>query len=205
MTGATVLVPGARRAIGTLDDPPDGSDACVVACPPHPRHGGHRGDSRLRAVSDTLVKRGVACLRLDYGDWDRGHGECEDARNALRWAYERYETLGLFGYSFGGGIAAVAAATVDVPLRGVALLAPVAALGTDDGDLDAVDAVAAIDVPLSLVVGARDTTADWRPVAAAAEPTGATVTTLDAGHGFGGVTSDVTDAVANFFADRLRA
>ncbi|WP_188876759.1 alpha/beta hydrolase [Halarchaeum nitratireducens] len=205
MTDATVLVPGARRVVGTLDAPVEGSDACVVACPPHPRHGGHRGDARLRAVSDALAERGVACLRFDYGDWDRGRGEREDARNALRWARERYETLGLFGYSFGGGIAALAAASVDVPLRGVALLAPVAALDADDGDLDVPDAVTAIDVPLSLVVGTRDATADWRPVVAAAESAGASVTTLDADHAFAGATSEAVETIARFLANRLRA
>ncbi|GGM56252.1 alpha/beta hydrolase [Halarchaeum rubridurum] len=200
-----MLVPGARRVVATLDEPPDGSNACVVACPPHPQYGGRRDDARLRAVGNALVARGVACLRFDYGDWDRGHGEREDARNACRWAHERYDRVGCCGYSFGGGVAALAAASVDVPLRGVALLAPVASLDGDDGDLDVVAALADIDAPLRLVVGERDATADWRPVAAAADSVGATVTTLDAEHGFAGRADDAADLLAGFLADGLRA
>ncbi len=106
-----VLVPGGRDVRATLDragdvDSTEGvaasADACVVACPPHPQHRGHRGDERLRAVSAALTGGGVDCLRFDYGDWDEGYGERADARNAVAWARDRYDRVGLFGFSFGG-------------------------------------------------------------------------------------------------------
>ncbi|GAA0310648.1 alpha/beta hydrolase [Halarchaeum salinum] len=210
MTGETVLVPGARRAVGTLYGSTGGSDACVVACPPHPQSGGHRRDTRLAAVSDALGERGIACLRLGYGGWDRGYGEREDARNALRWIRDRYDTVGLFGYSFGASIAALAAAGVDPCPAAVALLAPIA--GVEADDLDVVPAVEALDAPLCLVVGAQDTTANWWPVVAAAEsagataePDGATVTTLDADHGFADHVDEIAAAIASFLAAELRA
>ncbi|MFC6753781.1 alpha/beta hydrolase, partial [Halorubrum tibetense] len=113
----TVLVPGGRDVRATLDvaeseHDTDAStaDAIVVACPPHPQHRGHRGDERLVAVSDALTARGIDCLRFDYGPWDEGYGECADADNAVGWALDRYDRVGLFGFSFGGTVALVTAA-----------------------------------------------------------------------------------------------
>jgi len=80
--GATVLIPGTRDVRGTVDGPDD-PDTIVVACPPHPQHGGSRTDARLQAVGEALASRGVGCLRIDYGPWDEGKGEQLDARNAL--------------------------------------------------------------------------------------------------------------------------
>ena len=110
----TVLIPGGRDVRATLDiAASDGtrSDAVVVACPPHPRHGGHRGDERLVAVGDALAARGIDCLRFDYGAYDEGYGECTDADNAIGWALKRYDRVGIFGYSFGGTVALVTAAS----------------------------------------------------------------------------------------------
>jgi alpha/beta superfamily hydrolase len=103
----TVLVPGGRDVRATLDAPE--ADACVVACPPHPGMGGKRTDARLEAVSDALSPD-VACLRFDYGPWDEGYGELADARNAVAWARGEYQTVALFGFSFGGCVSLLAAA-----------------------------------------------------------------------------------------------
>lgn len=118
----TVLIPGGRDVRATLDTAAsDGggdatgngsrADAVVVACPPHPQQRGHRGDERLTAVSNALTDRGIDCLRFDYGDWDEGYGESTDADNTVGWAVERYERVGLFGFSFGGTVALVTAAS----------------------------------------------------------------------------------------------
>jgi hypothetical protein len=196
-----VVVPGARDVRATLDGE---GESIVVACPPHPQHRGHRGDPRLTAVSDALGERGIACLRFDYGEWDGGDGEREDARNAIRWATDRYDQVGVFGYSFGTAVALLAAASVENSLRGVSILAPVARLG-DDADLDATAAVAELDVPLQVLYGARDTTVDWEPVVEAARETGATVEELPSDHFFLGKHGRIGESVAEFFAERLRA
>jgi alpha/beta superfamily hydrolase len=172
-----VLVPGARDVRATLDSATttdgdratttDGdANACVVACPPHPQMGGVRSDRRLTATSDALNERGVDCLRFDYGDWDDGYGEREDARNALRWAADRYDAVGVYGYSFGGAIAILAAATVDVTVHAAAVLAPASQLAAD---LDASAAVEDLPCPLQVGYGERDETADSIPVVEAAE------------------------------------
>jgi alpha/beta superfamily hydrolase len=191
----TVLVPGARDVEATLDSPPGGASACIVMCPPHPQHRGHRGDDRLVAVAEHLVDRGVAALRFDYGDWDEGRGEREDARNALRWASERYDAVGLFGFSFGGSVAALAAATTDVELCAVSLLAPTAEL---PAGLNAADALAEVDAKLQVVYATRDTTADWEPVVERARELDCEVVELDADHFFVGKLDHVAETVGPF-------
>lgn len=217
MHSETLPIPGARDVQATLDSPDEGADAVVVACPPHPQHRGHRGDGRLTAVSEYLVDHGsaerdsagdrttsgnIACLRFDYGDWDEGHGELEDARNALRWADERYDRIGIFGFSFGGAIAALAAATTRVDLRAVSLLAPASKLAAD---LDAAAALPDIDAPVQVVYGTRDTTADWEPLVARARELDLAVVELSADHFFVGQQGKVAAAAGEFLVDNLGA
>jgi len=198
MRQETVLVPGARDVEATLDEPDDGADTCIVACPPHPQHGGHRGDRRLRAISEFLTERGVAVLRFDYGDWDDGVGEREDARNAIRAAAERFERVGIVGFSFGGAMAALAAASTDVPLCGVVLLAPAAQVADE---FDAEETLRAIDAPVRLVYGTRDTTAEWKPFYRAAEALDASTVSLEADHFFVGQSAKVGRAVGEFLTE----
>jgi len=211
----TVPIPGDRSVTGTLDRPdgsgdstesPDGVDACVVACPPHPQMGGSRSDRRLVAVADALRERGIACLRFDYGPWDGGRGERRDAGAALDWADDRYDSLGLFGYSFGGAVAVLVAA--DRPdLCGVAALAPAAELG-DDSSGDPVDAGAALDriaAPTLVVYGERDDTVDWERVVERARSAGHTVESVPADHHFVGQHRVVGERVGEFFEATLES
>ena len=213
-----ILVPGGRDVRGRLDRPDDSSDGvdtqtgldtqtgvdtCVVACPPHPQHRGHRGDERLRAVADGLTARGVDCLRFDYGDWDEGYGERADVRHAVDWARERYDHVGLFGFSFGGTLSLlVAGESRDTSRRvdAVSALAPTARI---DETLDAAATLSAIDCPTQVVYGTRDDTADWTPVVAAAEDAGATTVELAADHFFVGQADTVADHVAGWLPDAI--
>lgn len=151
------------------------------------------------AVGEALAERGVACLRFDYGEWDEGYGEREDARNAIRWAAERYGSVGVFGYSFGGAVALLAAASVEESLLVVSTLAPAARL---NDDLDAAGAVAELDAPLQVLYGARDSTVDWEPVVEAAREAGATVEELPSDHFFLGKHDPIGESVADFLAER---
>ncbi|QIO23994.1 alpha/beta hydrolase [Haloarcula sp. JP-L23] len=194
----TVHVPGGRRVVATLDSPE--TDRAVVACPPHPRYGGSRSDQRLRAVSDALGPD-VACLRFDYGPWDGGRGERVDAENALAWASERYDAVGLFGYSFGADVALRAAAEVsedDAPAA-LSVLAPPAALSNGT----AVDALDAIGCPVQVVYGDRDDTVDWKPVVERAQELGHAVESFAADHHFVGQAEKVADVVTTFLRAHL--
>ncbi|MXR21878.1 alpha/beta hydrolase [Halobacterium bonnevillei] len=198
----TVLVPGARDVEATLDAPDsdaaDDPTSCVVLCPPHPQHRGHRGDDRLLAVSEYLVDRNTAALRFDYGEWDEGMGEREDARNAIRWASERYEDAGVFGFSFGASVALLAAATVGKTLCAVSVLAPTAEL---PAGLNAVSALEDIDAPVQVVYASRDTTVDWEPVVEAAEALDYDVVELDGDHFMVGRMDTVAETVGPFLFD----
>jgi alpha/beta superfamily hydrolase len=212
----TVLIPGGRDVRATLDtaagdgggvggDANDGSraDSVVVACPPHPQHGGHRGDERLTAASDALTGRGIDCLRFDYGDWDEGYGESTDADNAVAWAVEHYERVGLFGFSFGGTVALVTAASRP-GLAGVCALAPTARLNPDADAVAALDDLVDLGVPARILYATRDSTADWEPVVERAEELGIETEAFESDHFFVGRSGDVGDSAAAFLGPRLR-
>jgi len=193
-----LCVPGPRDVRATLDR--TGGERVVVACPPHPQMGGDRSDGRLRAVSDALGDRNTDCLRFDYGPWDAGEGERTDALAALSWAGERYDSIGLFGYSFGGAVALLAAAAATPQPDAVSALAPAAGA---TGDLDPVDAVDSIGCPLQVVYGERDDTAEWGPIVDRVRSAGRTVVPFAADHFFVGQQSRVADVVASFLATEL--
>lgn len=204
MSTQTLPIPGARRVEASLDLP-EGTDSenmttCIVACPPHPEFGGHRGDPRLRAVSDALQAEGIATCRFDYAEWDQGYGEREDARNTIRWVAERADRVGCFGYSFGGAVATLATATVDVPVGVLSVLAPASRLRDD---LDAASALADVDCPVQVVYGERDDTADWKPLVEAARRRGNTVVALAADHHFVGQQDLVCETVVPFIASTI--
>ena len=203
----TVLVSGGRDVRATLDSAAnDGarSDAVVVACPPHPQHGGHRGDERLTALSDALTDRGVDCLRIDYGAWDEGYGESTDADNAVGWARERYDRVGLFGFSFGATVALVAAAARP-GLDAVCALAPTARLAPDVDAVASLDDLVALSVPTRVLYATRDSTVDWEPVVERAADLGVETTPFESDHFFVGRAGDAGEAAATFLAARLRA
>ena len=228
-SGRAVLVPGARDVRATLDttdesadtdtaagpgDPDPDTEAVVVACPPHPQHGGSRSDSRLTAVSAALGEREIDCLRFDYGPWDRGRGECRDVRAACRWAIGRYDSVGLFGYSFGATMALLAAGEAsaegapEIPTV-VSVLAPDRSdFGADrdapNPDRDAVGALDSIRCPTQILHGERDTTVEWEPVVERARERGFAVESLPADHFFVGQTGKVAKLVASFLATALR-
>lgn len=197
----TVRLPGARAVRGTLDRGGATGDAdtrrVVVACPPHPEHGGDRHDSRLRAVSDALRDRGVDCLRIDYGAFDGGRGERTDALTALDWAVDRYDSVGLFGYSFGGAVAVLAAGDRPSGLATVSALAPASQLAAG---LDVVAAVSEITVSLQIVYGTRDDTVDATRVADRAREHGHAVEAVPADHFFVGQRDRVGTLVADVLA-----
>ena len=205
-TDDTVLIPGGRDVRGTLDmaDCENGADEIVVACPPHPQFGGTRNDSRLVAVGEALGERGIDCLRIDYGEWDEGYGESTDADNAIGWALERYDRVGLFGFSFGGTVALVAAAARPC-LVAVSALAPAARI---NADVDAVEATGRIDSPIQVVYGTRDSVADWKPVVERARQRAdaghdVEVAEFSADHLFVGQYDWVAERVGQFVAERM--
>ena len=100
----------------------EGAPAAVAAlvCHPHPLHGGTMHNKVVHRVASTLHDLGAAALRFNFrgaggseGHHDRGDGEVEDARAALRWLAGRHSGARLWvaGFSFGAWIAARLAAS----------------------------------------------------------------------------------------------
>ena len=179
------------RPIRVTVDTPD-ADRAVVACPPHPQMGGTRSDPRLRAVGEALADRGVACLRFDYGPWDEGDGERQDALNVLASARDRYSSVSLFGYSFGAGVALLTAAESEP--TAVAVLAPPASLGGSD----TAAALETLSCPVQVVSGERDSTVDCEPVIERARERGDVVESIAGDHFFAGQVDRIGASVAAF-------
>lgn len=190
-----VRIPGDRDVQASLD----GGDgrAVVVACPPHPQHGGSRTDARLRAVSGSLRDEAVDCLRLDYGPWDEGRGEQQDVRNGLRWARDAYDRVGCFGYSFGASMVILVAAD-ESDVAAVSALAPAATAG--DG-YDVVAGIEAIPCPVQVIVGENDSTVDWEPVREAARTNGHATASVGGDHFFVGDLDRVAQLAGAFLAE----
>ena len=197
-----VRIAGTRDLTATLDGPAD-ADALVVACPPHPQMGGSRSDARLRAVCDVLADADVACLRFDYGPWDEGRGEQGDVRDAIAWGRERYASVGLFGFSFGAGLALLAAASLDRPPAATSVLAPLATIVEDGDVVAAVESLAADGHTAQVVYGERDETVDWEPVVAAAQEAGWPCVGVDGGHLFTGQKAHVREMVGDYLRQAL--
>lgn len=190
-----VTIPGDRELNASLDR--SHANRVVVGCPPHPRMGGSRSDARLRAVSDTLGPD-FACLRFDYGPWTGGDGEYDDVVRAVKWAASRYESIGVFGYSFGASLALLAAAKTSP--AAVSALAPADHIGQD---LDVIPALTEISCPGQIVYGERDTTVDSTGVAERAGSRGFEEVRLSADHFYVGQMATVAEHVGGFLREHL--
>jgi alpha/beta superfamily hydrolase len=89
----------------------------AVICHPHPLHGGTMDNKVVQTVARALVQRGWRTVRFNFrgvgtsgGAWDEGRGEVDDALAVIAAHRVLGEPLVLGGFSFGGYVAASAAA-----------------------------------------------------------------------------------------------
>lgn len=127
----------AGRVECALDRPLAAPVGVAVICHPHPQGGGTLDNKVVQTLARAFMEVGWASIRFNFrgvgaseGSWDEGRGELDDALAVVRAALERSEfaalPLALAGFSFGGFIAAAAAARlgeVDKPRR-LVLVAP---------------------------------------------------------------------------------
>jgi alpha/beta superfamily hydrolase len=105
----------------------------AVVCHPHPLQGGTMDNKVVTTLARALTQRGWRVVRFNYrgvggsaGEWDEGRGEVDDAMAVIAAHRVAGEPLVLGGFSFGGYIAASAAAQLpraDKP-HGMVLVAP---------------------------------------------------------------------------------
>lgn len=116
------LVDGpAGRIECAIDEPTAPPTGLAVVCHPHPQHGGTLDNKVVQTIARAVLQLGWRSVRFNYrgvgaseGAWDEGRGEVEDATAVI--AAARGEAgaadlpLLLAGFSFGGFVAAEAAA-----------------------------------------------------------------------------------------------
>lgn len=122
---------GALEGLLQERDPRDHGLTAVI-CHPHPLHGGTLHNKVVHRVAAVFHELGAAVLRFNFrgvgasaGAFDRGDGELEDARAALRWMETRHPGARrwLAGFSFGSWVAARLAAA-EPSIERVILVAP---------------------------------------------------------------------------------
>jgi hypothetical protein len=104
-----------------IDEPAAGTPlrGVAVLCHPHPQHGGTMDNKVVQTLARAFVQLGYRAVRFNFrgvggsaGTWDEGRGEIDDALAVI--AAQRAAApglpLALGGFSFGGYVAAQAAA-----------------------------------------------------------------------------------------------
>jgi len=118
-----------------VDEPAAAPRGLVVLCHPHPLHGGTLDNKVVQTLARAFLQLGYRVLRFNFrgvggsaGGWDEGRGEIDDALAAV--AALRAEApglpLALGGFSFGGYVAAQAAARLaaEAPVERLVLVGP---------------------------------------------------------------------------------
>jgi alpha/beta superfamily hydrolase len=114
-------VAGPAGAIECAIDAPAGSHAglfpLAVLCHPHPLFGGTMDNKVVQTLARALVQRGHTAVRFNFrgigaseGAWDEGRGEVDDALAVVGAFRSAGQRLVMAGFSFGGYVAANAAA-----------------------------------------------------------------------------------------------
>ena len=102
-----------------IDEPVHALRGVVVLCHPHPQHGGTMDNKVVQTLARAFLQLGYRAVRFNFrgvggseGTWDDGRGEVDDALAVV--AAQRLAAPGLAlalgGFSFGGYVAAQAAA-----------------------------------------------------------------------------------------------
>ena len=102
-----------------VDEPAGGVRGVVVLCHPHPQFGGTMDNKVVQTLARAFLQLGYRAVRFNFrgvggsaGAWDEGRGEIDDvlAVIAAQRAAAPGLPLALGGFSFGGYVAAQAAA-----------------------------------------------------------------------------------------------
>ena len=120
-----VTVAGPAGAIEcAIDRPAEGSAGVAVICHPHPLHGGTMDNKVVATVARAVLQLGWTSVRFNFrgiggsaGAWDDGRGEVDDALAVVAAHRVAGQPLLLAGFSFGGYVAASAAARLPAEAR----------------------------------------------------------------------------------------
>jgi len=118
-----LLVDGPTGPLDVAVDEPAGPVRGVaVLCHPHPLHGGSLDNKVVQTLARAALQRGLRAVRFNFrgvggsaGTWDEGRGEVDDALAVVTSQRVAGLPLVLGGFSFGGYVAAAAAARLAGP------------------------------------------------------------------------------------------
>ncbi|HEX6020180.1 MAG TPA: alpha/beta fold hydrolase [Burkholderiaceae bacterium] len=124
----------AGRIEAAIDAPEGAVRGVAVLCHPHPLHGGTMDNKVVQTLARAFVQLGWRAVRFNFrgvgasqGQWDQGNGEVDDALAVVAAQRDPALPLALGGFSFGGYVAAQAAARLaaaGAPARRVVLVGP---------------------------------------------------------------------------------
>lgn len=107
-----------------IDDAAGTPRGLAVLCHPHPLHGGTMDNKVVTMLARTFVPLGYTAVRFNYrgvgasaGGWGEGPGEVDDALAVVAAHRTAGQPLVLAGFSFGGYVAAQAAARLPADAR----------------------------------------------------------------------------------------
>lgn len=117
-----------------IDEPPGATlRGVAVLCHPHPQHGGTMDNKVVQMLARAFVQLGYRAVRFNFrgvggstGTWDEGRGEIDDALAVIAHQRDAALPLALGGFSFGGYVAAHAAARLaaEAPIERLVLVGP---------------------------------------------------------------------------------
>lgn len=114
-----------------VDEPAGPVRGVAVLCHPHPLHGGTLDNKVVQTLARAALQRGLRAVRFNFrgvgesaGVWDEGRGEVDDALAVVASQRQSGLPLVLGGFSFGGYVAAAAAARLSEPPTHLLLVAP---------------------------------------------------------------------------------
>jgi alpha/beta superfamily hydrolase len=107
-----------------IDAPAAAPRAVAVICHPHPQHGGTLDNKVAQTLARACIQVGCRAVRFNFrgvgashGSWDDGRGEVDDALAVIAALRDPAVPLWLAGFSFGGYVAAAAAARLPEATR----------------------------------------------------------------------------------------
>ncbi|ASP39404.1 alpha/beta hydrolase [Bacterioplanes sanyensis] len=109
------------------------ADAGLLMCHPHPLFDGTMNNKVVTSMTRSAARLGLSTLRFNFrgvgasqGEHDHGDGEQQDVLAAIRHAKGElgWSRLLLGGFSFGAGMACLAAAAAADDIDGLFLIAP---------------------------------------------------------------------------------
>lgn len=100
-----------------IDQPAQTPRGVAIVCHPHPQFGGTMDNKVVQTLARACVGLGYTSVRFNFrgigasaGSWDEGAGEVDDALAVIAAHRQAGQPLLLGGFSFGGYVAATAAA-----------------------------------------------------------------------------------------------